>query len=245
MVHSRLLLLWYSVIGLLFFELFLFWATGQLADLMEKKHRQLFIQSMQVWQPAGEVAYAAHINRFSEQYGVSARLVALVIEAESSFQPQAVSKAGAYGLMQIIPGTWKQVNQQLEICKGRHTGECTTKCYFDPEINIHVGTAYLSQLVKRYNGNSILAVAAYNAGPGSVDRYGGVPDFPETREYVTRIIANWEKKEPSRYHRIFILNGENWAILHRRVGWAWVMTLLFAAIINGYLYKRHGCWRWR
>lgn len=135
--------------------------------------------------------YADKINQAGRVYGVNPEVIAAVVKAESSFNPRALSKAGAYGLMQVIPGTWRLVNSQAGICRGRHEGECGSACFYDPDLNIAVGTYYLGQLIQRYGAHSELAVAAYNAGPGAVDKYGGIPPYTETARYVEQVIANW------------------------------------------------------
>ena len=96
--------------------------------------------------------------------------------AESAYQPQVVSPKGAIGLMQLMPAT------------ANHYGADPK----DPAQNLEAGTAYLRDLLIKYNGDVALALAAYNAGPGAVQKYGGVPPYAETRAYVGRVIRNWQ-----------------------------------------------------
>lgn len=117
-------------------------------------------------------AYRAEIAAAAKQFGVDEAVVRAIIHAESAFRPNALSRVGAQGLMQLMPAT------------ARRFGVSNA---FDPSQNIRGGVQYLSWLLKRFNGNLTLAAAGYNAGEGAVDKYKGVPPYSETRRYVERV----------------------------------------------------------
>ena len=116
------------------------------------------------------------VNQIAEKHGVDEKLVQALIKQESGFNPKAKSKAGAMGLMQLMPSTAKNIGVQ------------------DPNNivqNVERGVKYLKSMLNKYNGNVILALAAYNAGPGAVDKYDGVTPYKETQNYVKNILANY------------------------------------------------------
>lgn len=121
------------------------------------------------------------ISRYSRQHQLHPALIRAVIKAESDFNPLAVSRAGAVGLMQLMPQTAVRMD---------------VRDLYDPEDNIGGGTKYLRQLLDRFRGNLPLALAAYNAGEHVVDRYRSLPPIDETRQYVRKVL---------RYYRTFLL----------------------------------------
>lgn len=118
------------------------------------------------------------IYRAGEKTGVDPRFIHAVIKQESRYKNQAISHAGAQGLMQLMPDTAKRFGN---------------KNPYDAKSNIEAGTKYLKWLLKRFNGDVSLALAGYNAGEGAVDKYKGVPPYSETQNYVKKIVANYGK----------------------------------------------------
>lgn len=122
--------------------------------------------------------YSEYIAKASKKFNVDYALIDNVIWAESHYRPNVVSPKGAQGLMQLIPDTATRFNVNDP---------------FDPEQNIMGGTQYLKWLLDRFDGNIEYALAGYNAGEGNVDKYQGIPPFPETQKYVVKIMQRMEK----------------------------------------------------
>jgi len=128
------------------------------------------------------------IREVSPRYRVDPALVRAVIETESHWNMRAISRRGAQGLMQLVPGTAQQLGVRNAL---------------DPRQNLDGGVRYLQSLLTRYNGDLDRALAAYNAGPGAVDRAGGVPRIRETREYVQKVTDSYYRPGSDRLPRIF------------------------------------------
>ena len=120
--------------------------------------------------------YMPLINSLAKQYSISKHLIMAVVATESCFDTKAVSSAGARGLMQLMPITARELG---------------VKNPFDHEENLRGGVQYLGKLSKRFNYNPKLTLAAYNAGPGNVVKYKGIPPFPETKAYVEKVMSKF------------------------------------------------------
>jgi len=146
----------------------------------DMRYRRIDILSNRLHPTISEQELEPMISRFSRQHQLHPALIRAVIKAESGFDPHAVSRAGAVGLMQLMPQTAARMD---------------VRDLYDPEDNIGGGTKYLRQLLDRFRGNLPLALAAYNAGEHVVDRYRTLPPFTETRQYVRKVL---------RYYRVFL-----------------------------------------
>lgn len=122
-------------------------------------------------------AFDQLIRQAAQHHGVSEGLVKAIMHTESGFNIHARSPVGAQGLMQLMPATARRFNVSNA---------------YDPQQNIFGGVKYLSWLLKRFNGDTRLAIAAYNAGEGNVDKYGGIPPFRETQDYVRRVTSRYQ-----------------------------------------------------
>ena len=122
--------------------------------------------------------YHSLIEKIADQHRVDPALIKAMVRAESSYNPKALSPAGAMGLMQLMPATAKELGVSDS---------------YDPEENLHGGIRYYKRLLKRYAGDVELALAAYNAGMGSVELFNGVPPFKETRKYIKRVKTYYDE----------------------------------------------------
>ncbi len=130
--------------------------------------------------PALQKDFAGYVHKAATKYDIAPELIKAVIKTESNGNHRAVSRKGAKGLMQLMPSTANEMNVSNP---------------FNPEENIDGGARYLRYLLERFNGNLTLALAAYNSGPKTVEKYGSIPPISETREYVRKVFALYNGKK--------------------------------------------------
>jgi hypothetical protein len=130
--------------------------------------------------PASSASIQEHIVRAGEQTGIDPDFIHSVVKAESGYNTKAVSPKGAQGLMQLMPATASRLGVSNSL---------------DPAANVEGGSRYLRELLARYDGDAQKALAAYNAGPERVEKYKGVPPYTETRDYVTRVINEFNRRK--------------------------------------------------
>jgi soluble lytic murein transglycosylase-like protein len=121
------------------------------------------------------------VDNAARKYGLPPAFVRAVVAVESGYQASAVSPKGAIGLMQLMPATARELGADPKI----------------PEQNVDAGTRYLRDLLLKYDNHAYPALAAYNAGPGAVEKYHGVPPYRETQNYILSVLRNWRKQSPT------------------------------------------------
>jgi soluble lytic murein transglycosylase-like protein len=138
--------------------------------------------------------YNPIVKKAAEKHRIDQELVHVVIRAESNYDPFAISSAGAMGLMQLMPATARQYG---------------VNNVFDPAQNIEGGVRYLKDLVRLYNGQTRLVLAAYNAGQEAVRKYKGIPPYPETKNYIAGIMKSYKKPKVSTKNPTFMVTDAN------------------------------------
>lgn len=147
-------------------------------NIKTDRRYRLYIRSYKKGGKAYIKRYHSIIQQAASMFDVDPYLIKAVIKAESDFKERAISKKGAQGLMQLMPKT----AQDMKVANP-----------FDPGENIFGGTKYLARLLKRFNYDRVLALAAYNAGPESVEKYRGVPPYQETRLFIQRVLKYYRE----------------------------------------------------
>lgn len=171
----------------------LLWGEILLGKGLQQIFRLRWKQMIREVQPMQNVPFAVVINECGKAYNVDPALIAAVIRCESNFNSRAISQAGAVGLMQICLPTWQEIKKTHHEWQTIQSKEDDIQALYQPQINIAAGTIYLQSMLVRYQGDPVKAVAAYNAGPGSVDHYKGVPPYRETIRYVHHVAAVWRE----------------------------------------------------
>jgi len=154
--------------------------TWHFTNVKSNTRYRLFLRTGKIEGKQYILKYDTIIDNASKKFGVESRLIKAVIMAESSFNPNAVSKSGAQGLMQLMPITADDMNVGNP---------------FDPEENIYGGTQYLGLLLKKFNHDKGLALAAYNAGPKTVSKHNSIPPIPQTEKFVSRVMRYYNEFE--------------------------------------------------
>ena len=152
--------------------------TIHFTNLPTSHRYQLFRKNKRSFRHGSNTRYDHLISEISRKHSVNPALVKAVIKAESDFDPNAVSKKGARGLMQLMPKTLKDLNVYDP---------------FHPRENINGGVRFLKRLLKRFNNNLTLTLAAYNAGPETVERYDTIPPYQETQLYVKKVLNYFDR----------------------------------------------------
>ena len=127
------------------------------------------------------ISTAELVDNAARKYGLPPEFVRAVVAVESGYQAKAVSPKGAIGLMQLMPATARELGADPKI----------------PEQNVDAGARYLRDLLLKYDNRAYHALAAYNAGPGAVEKYHGVPPYRETQNYILNVLRNWKKQPPT------------------------------------------------
>lgn len=153
---------------------------GKKTEIVLRENRSQEKQTLSLKQPTVHADYSNYVQKAASKYDIDIDLINAVIKTESNGNHQAISKKGAIGLMQLMPTTANDMNVRNP---------------FNPEENIEGGTKYLRAMIEKFKGDLTLALAAYNAGPGTVEKYQSVPPISETRNYVKKVYSLYKGKQ--------------------------------------------------
>lgn len=200
------------------------WGFGFLVTVETLRGNTLMATYTELGDDLRSVPHIELIQVYAARNGLDPALVAAVIAEESGFSAVAVSPAGARGLMQIMPSTWRSLDPTSS-CLGGHTPPaCGPHCIFDPEANIQAGTKFFAGLLKEFEGNYVLAFAAYNAGPAAVRHHAegavstgldDLPPFAETRSYVSDVLSFWVRLRTGSVPDVLTLSAEECRLLRQ------------------------------
>ncbi len=224
------------------------WGFGYLVAIDTLQGNALLSGYAKIGDDLAQVPYSSDIQLSAAEFGLDPALVAAIIAQESAFDPEAVSSAGARGLMQIVPATWRLLCPD-SACDGRHRPpSCGPDCIFDPKANIRAGTRYFAGILDRFDGNAVLAFAAYNAGSAAVERYAGpegagadlenLPPFAETRAYVRRVLAFWIRLRSGNVPDVVTLSVRECLLLRQIATVLPVVVLVFWGLFAAWIARR-------
>lgn len=207
----------------------------------------IYETAMSLRQASASLPYADIVNMEAARYGLDPMLVASVIQSESAFDPDAVSPQSAKGLMQVLPSTWMAFNPDSS-CDGLHDPPSHgPDCIFDPAANISTGTAYLRQLLEDFQGDTVMAIAAYNAGVvavsvgkkagrGSLGGNGAGP-YQETQAFVRGVLSRWGRWR-GQGGTILPSGVIAWKVLTRAARIVPALSVVSWGLLAGWLFRR-------
>ncbi|HOP74836.1 MAG TPA: lytic transglycosylase domain-containing protein [Bacillota bacterium] len=208
-----------------------FWVAGGPA---ERAMTVLSSAHMQSHQLTGDVQpIIREINRYALKEKLDPMLVFAIIKAESNFNPRAVSKAGARGLMQIMPSVWQEYSKSQ--CTGTHSNlkVCSEDCIYEIAPNIEVGVKYFRKLLDRYDGRIDLALEAYNAGLSNVQS-DSEPKFKETRSYIQKTLTYWQELR----QKAIAVQLQTSLYMHRGIKWLLGITFIMWLVFFGWVNRK-------
>jgi len=208
-----------------------FWVAGGPTERAMVVLSNVHLQPQQL---TGDVQPIIHeINRYALKAKLDPMLIFAIIKTESNFNPRAVSKAGARGLMQIMPAVWRQYSKSQ--CTGTHSNlkVCSDECIYQIRPNIEVGIKYFRVLLDRYDGRIDLALEAYNAGLSNVQSEAE-PKFAETRGYIQKILKYWQEMR----QKAVAAQLQAALYMHRGIKWLLGITFLMWLIFFGWINRK-------
>ena len=240
--------------GFITLAIVLTWGFGYLVAIETLQGNALVTGYVEVTPDLATVPYFNRIQVAAAKNDVDPALIAAIVSQESSSNPDAVSRAGARGLMQILPSTWRLLCPKAH-CQGEHLPPaCGPDCIFNPEANLRAGTAYFAGILRQFDDNIVLAFAAYNAGTAAVRHYAGeggpaagsdpsddfdsLPPFAETRAYVRKVLAFWVRLRSTSPPDVVTLTVEECLLLRQLATVLPVVVLGLWALFGAWVLRR-------